>query len=117
MSSQLSARELLELGDEGRTKTVLSKYWPQILGTFFGIGSASFINFQTRRPIFSGIQKHILLTAGLMTAFIYMQKHRDNYFAEKDAVLRHYLELHPDEFEEPPRKKIADIFEPWVPVR
>lgn len=51
--------------------------------------------------LISGIQKHILLTAGLVTAFTYAQKHRDNYFAEKDAILRHYLELHPDEFEEP----------------
>ncbi|CAH0702541.1 unnamed protein product [Spodoptera exigua] len=117
MSSQLSARELLELGDEGRTKSVLTRFWPEVLGTFFGVGVGTFINFQTRRPPFSGIQKHIFLTAGLVAAFTYLQKHRDSYFAEKDAILRHYLELHPEEFQEPPRKKIADIFEPWVPVR
>lgn len=54
MSSQLSAIELLKLGDEGRQKPTLTKYWPEFLGVTMGIGLAAFMNFQTRRPAFSG---------------------------------------------------------------
>lgn len=54
MSSQLSAVELLNLGDGDRKKPALNKYWPEVLGVTFGLGIAAFINFQTRRPVFSG---------------------------------------------------------------
>jgi hypothetical protein len=54
MSSQMSAVELLKLGDQERAKPFLNLIWPQLLGTVFGIGSAAAINFGTRRPVFSG---------------------------------------------------------------
>ncbi|XP_026754877.1 NADH dehydrogenase [ubiquinone] 1 subunit C2 [Galleria mellonella] len=117
MSSQMSAIELLKLGNQGRTKPFLNEYWPQILGVAFGVGAATAINFGTRRPPFSGIQKHVLLAGGITALLTYVQKKRDEYFAEKDAVYRHYVELHPEDFPEPERKKIGDILEPWVPVR
>ncbi|XP_073949481.1 NADH dehydrogenase (ubiquinone) B14.5 B subunit [Choristoneura fumiferana] len=117
MSSQLSAIELLKLGDQGRTKPFLNQYWPQILGVSFGIASGVFINFGTRRPVFSGIQKHILGVVGWTAVLTYAQERRDAYFAERDAVYRHYIELHPEDFPVPERKKIGDIFEPWIPIR
>ncbi|KAL4702272.1 hypothetical protein ACJJTC_018586 [Scirpophaga incertulas] len=117
MSSQLSAIELLKLGDEGRTPPFLNKYWPQILGTVFGIGTGVLVNFGTRRPLFSGIQKHVVGVAGWIGVLTFVQNKRNNYLAEKDAVLRHYIELHPEDFPEPERKKIADILEPWIPIR
>ncbi|KAJ8730914.1 hypothetical protein PYW08_002327 [Mythimna loreyi] len=116
-ASHLSAQELLKLGNNGREIPVLNKVWPIVIGTFFGVGSGVFINFQTRRPVFSGIQKHVLLTAGFIGALTYVQKQRDSYLAEKDAVYRHYVELHPEDFPVPERRKIGDILEPWIPVR
>lgn len=50
----MSAIELLKLGDQGRKKPFLNKYWPQIIGTTIGVSAAVFINYQTRRPPFSG---------------------------------------------------------------
>lgn len=50
---------------------------------------------------FSGIQKHIALGAGLSGILMYVSKKREDYFAEKDAVLRHYIELHPEDFPTP----------------
>ncbi|XP_028168904.1 NADH dehydrogenase [ubiquinone] 1 subunit C2 [Ostrinia nubilalis] len=117
MSSQMSAIELLNLGDQGRQKPFLNKFWPEIIGVAFGIGSAAAVNFGTRRPIFSGIQKHIIGVAGWVAVLSYVQKKRDAYLAEKDAVLRHYVELHPEDFAVPERKKIGDILEPWIPIR
>lgn len=53
-ASHLSAHELLQLGNTGREVPLLNKFWPEIVGTFFGVGTGVFLNFQTRRPIFSG---------------------------------------------------------------
>ncbi|XP_061730145.1 NADH dehydrogenase [ubiquinone] 1 subunit C2 [Cydia pomonella] len=117
MSSQMSAIDLLKLGDDCREKPFLNKYWPEILGVGFGIATGVFINFGTRRPVFSGIQKHILGVAGWVTVLSFAQKRRDAYFAERDAVYRHYIELHPEDFPVPERKKIGEILEPWIPIR
>ncbi|XP_028034300.1 NADH dehydrogenase [ubiquinone] 1 subunit C2 [Bombyx mandarina] len=117
MSLHMSAQELLKLGDEGRQKPFLNKYWPEIIGVTFGIGTGMFLNFQTKRPVFSGIQKHIIATGGWVSILSYVQHKRNEYLAEKDAVYRHYIELHPDDFPVPERKKIGDLFEPWIPVR
>ncbi|XP_023936470.1 NADH dehydrogenase [ubiquinone] 1 subunit C2 [Bicyclus anynana] len=117
MASNLSAIELLKLGDQDRVKPVLNQYWPYILGGFFGIGTGICINFGTKRPLMSGIQKHIFGVVGWTAAITYVQNKRSEYLAEKDAVLRHYIELHPEDFTTPERKKIADILDPWVPVR
>ncbi|XP_047018870.1 NADH dehydrogenase [ubiquinone] 1 subunit C2 [Helicoverpa zea] len=115
--SHLSAIELLHKGEDGREVPALNKVWPEVLGATFGVCMGVFLNHQTRRPAFSGIQKHILLTAGFIGLFTFAQKTRNSYLAEKDAVYKHYISLHPEDFPEPPRKKIADIIEPWVPVR
>ncbi|XP_075974964.1 NADH dehydrogenase (ubiquinone) B14.5 B subunit [Anticarsia gemmatalis] len=117
MSSQLSAIELLKLGNTGRETPALNKFWPEFIGISLGVAGATFVNFQTRRPPFSGIQKHIIAAGGLTGILTMVQKKRDEYLAEKDAVLRHYVELHPEDFPTPERKKIGDILEPWVPVR
>ncbi|XP_072939050.1 NADH dehydrogenase [ubiquinone] 1 subunit C2 [Epargyreus clarus] len=117
MASHLPATELLKLGNEGRDIPFLNKYWPYILGVPFGICSGIMVNFGTRRPVFSGIQKHMLGVVVWTLALNYAQQKRDDYFAEKDAVYRHYIELHPEDFPTPERRKIADILEPWVPIR
>lgn len=51
--------------------------------------------------MFTGIHQHAILAAGFVTALTLLNNKRDAYFAEKDAVYRHYIELHPEEFEEP----------------
>ncbi|CAH0581172.1 unnamed protein product [Chrysodeixis includens] len=117
MSSHMTAVELLKLGDKGRKRPFLNKHWPNILGTVFGVCSGIFINFQTRRPVFSGIYQHAILAGGFVTALTLLNKKRDAYYAEKDAVYKHYIELHPEEFEEKEPKKIGDLLEPWVPIR
>ncbi|VVC97346.1 unnamed protein product [Leptidea sinapis] len=101
MSSNLSAIELLQLGNEDRKKPFLNEYWTYILGTAFGVTSGIFMNFGTRRPVMSGFQKHILATVGWTALLSFVQNRRDNYLAEKDAVLRHYIELHPEDFPVP----------------
>ncbi|XP_068632752.1 NADH dehydrogenase [ubiquinone] 1 subunit C2 [Battus philenor] len=117
MSSSLSAIDLLKLGDEDRQKPFLNTIWPYVVGVTVGVGTGMFINFGSRRPAFSGIHKHVIAAGGWCALLNFVQNKRNEYYAEKDAVYRHYVELHPDDFPTPERKKIADIFEPWVPIR
>lgn len=49
----------------------------------------------------SGIQKHVVAAVGLGALALTMDKWRTQYFAEKDATLRHYVELHPEDFPTP----------------
>lgn len=51
--------------------------------------------------ILIGIQKHIIATGGWVSILSYVQHKRNEYLAEKDAVYRHYIELHPDDFPVP----------------
>ncbi|XP_016915127.1 NADH dehydrogenase [ubiquinone] 1 subunit C2 [Apis cerana] len=37
--------------------------------------------------------------------------------ARKDAIMRDYIRLHPEQFPKPEYKKYADILEPWTPCR
>lgn len=41
-----------------------------------------------------------MFAAAFTGGITYFQKKRDEYFAERDAVLRHYVELHPEDFNE-----------------
>lgn len=54
MSSQLSAIELLKLGNQGRETPFLNKIWPQFLGVVIGVSAGAALNFGSRRPLFSG---------------------------------------------------------------
>jgi NADH dehydrogenase (ubiquinone) 1 subunit C2 len=51
--------------------------------------------------MFSGIQTHILTGIGGFLAGYYIDQYRNQYLAERDAVLRNYLERHPEDFPEP----------------
>jgi NADH dehydrogenase (ubiquinone) 1 subunit C2 len=51
--------------------------------------------------MFLGIQTHLLTGVGGFLAGYYLDQYRNQYFAERDAVLRNYLERHPEDFPEP----------------
>jgi NADH dehydrogenase (ubiquinone) 1 subunit C2 len=50
---------------------------------------------------FTGL--HVKLGAGIVGAGIlyYVNKYRDTYLADKDAMYRHYVQLHPEDFPPP----------------
>lgn len=51
--------------------------------------------------MFVGVQKHVLFT-GIGALFgRTADSWRNEYLAERDAVLRHYIELHPEDFPTP----------------
>ncbi|XP_063707425.1 NADH dehydrogenase [ubiquinone] 1 subunit C2 [Culicoides brevitarsis] len=87
-----------------------------------GTGAAGFIfacysNYGLKRPVFSGIQRHVAYTIVGAAIGQYLEHRRKEYYAKKDAVMRHFIELHPDDFPRFERKKLKDVIEPWIPIR
>ncbi|XP_046738507.1 NADH dehydrogenase [ubiquinone] 1 subunit C2 [Diprion similis] len=95
----------------------LYDYWVPVTCALAGFASGMVVNYIGRRPMFSGIQTHITLT--VLGAGIGRWAHlkREAIVSERDAVLRDYIRLHPEDFPEPERKKWADQFLEWVPIR
>ena len=95
----------------------VNKYWgvglPAALG-FFGVCLS---NWQARRPMLSGIQRHVLVTLGAAAIGKFVDDYRNDYLAERDAILRDYIRLHRDEFPDFQRKKYSAVLEPWIPIR
>ncbi|XP_055376047.1 NADH dehydrogenase [ubiquinone] 1 subunit C2 [Condylostylus longicornis] len=111
-----SPLELLENKND-RIPTFLNDKWNPMLGLAMGFGAACYMNFALRVPVFSGIQRHVsfALIGGLLGK--YFDGKRNDYLAERDAVLRHYVQLHPEDFPTPERKKFADVLHQWAPIR
>ncbi|GLH08560.1 NADH dehydrogenase [ubiquinone] 1 subunit C2 [Gryllus bimaculatus] len=110
-----SPLELLTPKD--REEPLLSTYYGSVACGTIGFIIACAMNGIAKRPIYSGIQKHIGFAALGIVGGHFVEKQRAIYFAERDAVFRHYVELHPEDFPAPERKKYAEIFRPWLPVR
>ncbi|XP_062535180.1 NADH dehydrogenase [ubiquinone] 1 subunit C2 [Armigeres subalbatus] len=99
------------------SKSWLHDKWAPAMGGILGFMGACYVNWGSARPLLSGIQKHVVATIGLGALALTVDKWRNQYLAEKDATLRHYIELHPEDFPTPERKKLADVFEYWQPIR
>uniref|UniRef100_A0A1A9WXQ4 NADH dehydrogenase [ubiquinone] 1 subunit C2 n=1 Tax=Glossina brevipalpis TaxID=37001 RepID=A0A1A9WXQ4_9MUSC len=115
-SNVIDPLELLSNKGE-RQSTFLSPLYNPAAGALAGFGLAIFLNWGFRRPPFSGIQKHIAFTVLGGVTGSYIDKKRNDYLATRDAILRHYVELHPEDFPPIERKKFADVLDRWVPIR
>ncbi|OQR70753.1 NADH:ubiquinone oxidoreductase [Tropilaelaps mercedesae] len=70
-------------------------------------------NYFLNRPYLSGIQRHILAVVGLGFAGNQLRLWLNRRAQYREAVLRHYVSLHPEDFPEPERKKISELFLDW----
>ncbi|XP_019872834.1 NADH dehydrogenase [ubiquinone] 1 subunit C2 [Aethina tumida] len=98
-------------------KPLTAKYWGPAACAVVGFTSVIIGNYLTRRPVFSGIHRHALFGGGGLALGFWLDDVRNRYLADRDAVYRHYIELHPEDFPDYDRKKIGELFLPWVPVR
>ncbi|KAL1139650.1 hypothetical protein AAG570_006628 [Ranatra chinensis] len=91
----------LLLPDENAIPSVLSDKFVPIFASFLGFSSVVASRYMGRRPVFSGIQHHIIATlvGAVGGKLVYDRYERSN--AEKDAIYRHYIELHPEDFPMP----------------
>ncbi|XP_014255851.1 uncharacterized protein LOC106670228 [Cimex lectularius] len=109
-------RKLL-LPDPEEKKTVLyDKFTPLCLASILFLGVLASRRFN-RKPVFSGIQHHIMAVVGGWVVGKALHNMMENHNAEKDAIYRHYIDLHPDDFPTPQRIKVGEKFGPWTPIR
>nr|XP_012140674.1 PREDICTED: NADH dehydrogenase [ubiquinone] 1 subunit C2 [Megachile rotundata]XP_012140675.1 PREDICTED: NADH dehydrogenase [ubiquinone] 1 subunit C2 [Megachile rotundata]XP_012140676.1 PREDICTED: NADH dehydrogenase [ubiquinone] 1 subunit C2 [Megachile rotundata] len=93
------------------------KYLAEITCTISGAGTMLVTNFIMHKPLYSALPWHFFWTAvGFAigrTATIFA----DYKFAKRDAMIVDYIKLHPERFPPPRNKKLAEIIEPWFPIR
>ncbi|ENN71052.1 hypothetical protein HUJ04_009699 [Dendroctonus ponderosae] len=105
------------LNSPGIEPGVLHVLYTPIVGGLLGFVSVILANWAGKKPLMSGIQKHIVgLSAGVGIGVL-VDKYRNEHLAKRDAIFRHYIELHPEDFPPYERVKIGDVFEPWRPIR
>ncbi|XP_054745021.1 NADH dehydrogenase [ubiquinone] 1 subunit C2 [Anastrepha obliqua] len=106
------------LTDKGeRQAPFMNSIFNPVVCSVLGFGCAAFVNWGLRKPPFSGIQSHVTFAAIGGGLGYYFDGKRNEHIAKRDAVLKHYIELHPDDFPPKERKKYGDILEAWTPIR
>uniref|UniRef100_A0A023FYJ3 Putative mitochondrial electron transport nadh to ubiquinone n=1 Tax=Amblyomma parvum TaxID=251391 RepID=A0A023FYJ3_AMBPA len=102
---------------ENKHDVFMTRFWYWGAPAVFAGISACFANKLMGKPPFSGLQKHIsfVILGGVLGAG-YL-RFLENRSQERDAALRHYIMLHPEDFPEPERKKYRDVLETWLPIR
>ncbi|XP_043190013.1 ethylene-responsive transcription factor ABI4-like isoform X2 [Amphibalanus amphitrite] len=98
-------------------RPLLARYLQPISWGGIGFASAFVFNLFARKPPLAGIQRHIALGGIGWVAGLYINKWIESNSAERDAVLKHYIQLHPEDFPVPERKKYSEILQPWSPLR
>lgn len=84
------------------------------------VGSFWFFNLWRKKPLYFGIvPSSILIAAG--TALGYgAGKLREHHYRTRDAVIQHYISLHPEDFDhlkDYNGRPFSQILLPWYPVR
>ncbi|GFV51517.1 NADH dehydrogenase 1 subunit C2 [Trichonephila clavipes] len=97
-------------------ESVLSKYFYPVGCAIIGAGGPAMKNYLNRRPFYAGIQKHAFGAVVGFAIGYYYEQYTQNRYARRDAVIKHYIELHPEDFVVE-RKKYKEIFEDWYPIR
>ncbi|KAL8598761.1 hypothetical protein ACOMHN_033324 [Nucella lapillus] len=86
-------------------------------GILGGVGFAIGLNMMKKKPILTGIYKHMACGA---VGYLLGQK-LDQLNAEsgrrKLLVIEEYIRLHPEDFVEEAPKKYSDVLMKWYPVR
>lgn len=94
-----------------------TKYLTEITCTMCGGGSMIFANKLMQRPIYSSLPWHFVCTAiGFGIGRIAASIANHNY-AKRDAMMVDYIKRHPERFPAPRNKKLAELIEPWCPIR
>jgi len=74
----------------------------------------------TKRPFYANLPKSALIVAGCAAFGWYGGKFREFHFKTRDAIVEHYVRLHPKDFEHlnsKSERKFKDLLLPWFPIR
>jgi len=97
-------------------ESILTKYYYET-GFAMMLGSIPvFQNYYSRRPLYTGIQRHFAWAALGAVLGYYANQSLERKWTKRDAIIKHYIELHPEDFVEN-KKKYKEMFEEWYPIR
>jgi len=98
-------------------RPLLACYLQPLSWSLIGFGSVFIFNLFAKKPMFAGIQRHFGMGAAGWLSGMGVQRWLDSNMSETDAVLKHYIMLHPEDFPVPERKRFGELLEPWNPIR
>ncbi|KAK8391457.1 hypothetical protein O3P69_017206 [Scylla paramamosain] len=93
------------------------KLWYPVGMSSAGVGLISFMNVISRRPAFSGIQRHIIAGSVGLLLGIQVDRWTRKQAAIRDNIYYNYILSHPEDFPPIERKKFSEVLENWVPAR
>ncbi|XP_030750725.1 NADH dehydrogenase [ubiquinone] 1 subunit C2 [Sitophilus oryzae] len=98
-------------------RPLISQYLHPAVAAIVSLIGMAVANKFSPRPVLSGIHRYAFAGVGGFFVGKVLDDWRESYLAERDAILRHYVELHPEDFPPFERKKFKDVLEPWTPIR
>lgn len=87
------------------------------LGGFTGLSISLIRHYNYGIPPFAKIYVHIGATVFGYWLGGYVDHWQTKFYAERDAMMRHYISLHPEDFVEEPAPKMKYVLYPWYPRR
>lgn len=82
-----------------------------LLSGLFSVNIGEIWNYVSNLSLVPGIHQHVIAAAVAGFVGNTVDKWRDSHLAERDAVLRHYVSLHPEDFPEPGEIELLKDFD------
>ncbi|XP_034253108.1 uncharacterized protein LOC117652361 [Thrips palmi] len=110
--------ERLAYDEVRENPSLFSDTWMSILGGTFGFFGVMSYNVARFKPAYTGVWRYPIAMAAGVYAGLIIRDWRREKVRTKWAKIKHYIELHPEDFPPyPARTKIGDTLSPWVPMR
>merc|ERR1712080_522217 len=104
------------LGGANARRTLLYEMYIPLIGAATFGGGSLWTNIYHGRPVFSGAYRTIGLTLAGYFGYKFLKQWTDKNHNWRDAMLRHYVQLHEEEFPPPQRKRWGEVLRPWAPT-
>ncbi|KAM8975076.1 NADH dehydrogenase [ubiquinone] 1 subunit C2-like [Pelodytes ibericus] len=88
--------------------------WLGVMGYLTAITNNAFCNMPALR---AGVHRQVLLTSIGVFIGYYLTKNENYQNAKKDRELFEYIRQHPGDFGKSEKKTMAEVLEPFVPIR
>ncbi|XP_063287294.1 NADH dehydrogenase [ubiquinone] 1 subunit C2 [Pelobates fuscus] len=88
--------------------------WCGFLGYLTAITHNAIRRFPAVR---TGVHRQLLLTSIGVYVGYFLTKNENYQNAKRDRDLYEYMRQHPEDFKKPEPKTMAELLEPWVPIR
>merc|ERR1719481_948070 len=95
----------------------IGRIWAPMSSAIFPVCASTAYNVQARVPLRTNLIPALIATPFFGLIGYGIRRFFDNRRAEEEAIMRHYILTHPEQFPEPKRTKYIDMIQPWKPWR